>query len=1166
MKVFRLQQKPDIIENQASQQDEDWFNIQDRIEPFSIYDPEGGKGNEPTSIPSPFARMDLINTALRYVKEQKLEERNAVSKSDKIAGRQESTFLKIVSHFLDVAEIFYNYNRWKGDGKLKIYAWNKFESLEKLKSSGFPGHNLLGRSLAMYLAEDNSFNFNKADKIYLLEYEHRIIGGTSPKTMFFTSGNDLSKLRDLAFPRFNRAFDDTYTPLHSRDLGFQKMLYSLRKSYPDFRSTFFTLSEYMDYSLEKLEESDKASWRILKDLDPGHYRNNFAVIEDGVFILNDLQLLGYRSVTEECESDFFIAASVPLAGRRPMVLQKGHSGKNSHGKPMKYCNGGYNENIPVPFADPDDNIETRMLPGLKGVNHPYLTISDFLEPYLIKTLFPVNGTNFFIPVEPGRDPEKRGTRSGFIIPLKRTFFKYFTIDDLMKGNHGMPMLTITPGVFNEAVVKLSVPVVNGEFIEYSRIYYPENLQPTPDENINKGTLMDLKFDLAIYPFLRLNDYPNFYRVALVDRENEERRRHYSFSLKFFEKGAEVKPLDSIQRSNKESHPVSTFHYVLEKTEFDIIELNVNTGPKGLIIPRFRKITMGARKSVFSFDFGTSNSHIEYFFDDGNEPTAFSISDDVQIGYLHDITPSLMTELEASDEGKAKAYHLDIMANRFLYELLPEHIEKDRLFSFPFRTSIASVKDADIFGRNYPMATYNIPFYYEKEDYPTEIRVRKDLKWDIHNENEIYLKHFFECLIMLIRNKILLNGGSLNKTTFIWSYPTSMLPRKRDLIGGLWKMLCEKYLSPGAEIRHISESLAPFYYLNKYGGITSADRPVISIDIGGETADIVIFEKDTPKLITSFRFAANAIFGDGFNRNKETNGFVQKYQEQLIEELKSKEAEKLVKILKSIISSSQSSADIVNSFFSIDNNRHNNKSEVSFVEKLKKDDDFNILFVLFYSAIIYHLGNFLKLNGIKDPGYLSFSGMGSKMIDFVSVNPDTISKLTHLILSGILDEKINLTIRQTREPKELTAKGSALSALKGETSEREVILLGDDKGTKCDRDNTVTFSDLEKDDIINGTVREFEKFVGLLGDVLFNSDLDGKFGFRKTDYSFYKTTLLDSTRTRQYIRQGIQRSIAGITGSVKNELAPDEKIAETLFFYPLTGHLNDMAFRIYNKNA
>jgi hypothetical protein len=290
----------------------------------------------------------------------------------------------------------------------------------------------------------------------------------------------------------------------------------------------------------------------------------------------------------------------------------------------------------------------------------------------------------------------------------------------------------------------------------------------------------------------------------------------------------------------------------------------------------------------------------------------------------------MTELEASDEGKAKAYHLDIMANRFLYEMLPEHIEKDRLFSFPFRTSIASIKDADIYGRNYPMATYNIPFYYEKEDYPTEIKVRKDLKWDIHNENEIYLRHFFECLIMLIRNKILLNGGSLNKTTFIWSYPTSMLPRKRDLIGGLWKMLCEKYLSPAAEIRHISESLAPFYYLNKYGGITSADRPVISIDIGGETADIVIFEKDTPEAHYFLQVCSQCNIRRRLQQEQGNQRFCPEvYQEQLIEELKSKEAEKLVKILKSIIQSSQSSADIVNSFFSIDNNRHNNRSEVSF---------------------------------------------------------------------------------------------------------------------------------------------------------------------------------------------------------------------------------------------
>ena len=54
------------------------------------------------------------------------------------------------------------------------------------------------------------------------------------------------------------------------------------------------------------------------------------------------------------------------------------------------------------------------------------------------------------------------------------------------------------------------------------------------------------------------------------------------------------------------------------------------------------------------------------------------------------------------------------------------------------------------------------------------------------------------------------------------------------------------------------------------------KPSVSVDIGGGTTDIMIYADGEPKLISSFKFAGNAIFGDGFNGNIKTNGFVQKY--------------------------------------------------------------------------------------------------------------------------------------------------------------------------------------------------------------------------------------------------------------------------------------------------
>ena len=73
-------------------------------------------------------------------------------------------------------------------------------------------------------------------------------------------------------------------------------------------------------------------------------------------------------------------------------------------------------------------------------------------------------------------------------------------------------------------------------------------------------------------------------------------------------------------------------------------------------------------------------------------------------------------------------------------------------------------------------------------------------------------------------------------------------------------------------------MAPYYYHKARNGATST---VVSVDIGGGTTDVLIVNKGTPLHLTSFRFAANTIFGDGYSYDSTSNGFVNHYKETIM---------------------------------------------------------------------------------------------------------------------------------------------------------------------------------------------------------------------------------------------------------------------------------------------
>jgi hypothetical protein len=188
----------------------------------SIKDPEGGSEiSLPTAIPSPFARIDLAKTAFRNI--TKSPTLKAYTKDGNVVSGKDDE--KLVSDTLDLAEMMFNIDSIKD--KIKIIVWDKEAEINKLKNSANKAHRQLAETLELYLEQDKeSYNFDLLNRLYLIEYNHKIIGCTSPATLFFATANDLTHAQ-IKLTKNYTTFDDEYTPLYERDIEFQKYFYLL---------------------------------------------------------------------------------------------------------------------------------------------------------------------------------------------------------------------------------------------------------------------------------------------------------------------------------------------------------------------------------------------------------------------------------------------------------------------------------------------------------------------------------------------------------------------------------------------------------------------------------------------------------------------------------------------------------------------------------------------------------------------------------------------------------------------------------------------------------------------------------------------------------------------------------------------------------------------------
>jgi len=1098
-----------------------------------IKDPDGADAKkEITSIPSPFARIDLVKTAFKEVVRMANLPTNH-TEYESFDGK--TIYHRMVSDAWDVAEIFFNFEKYRD--KFEIIIWDKERDLNV--------KNVFGKTMQRYLESDSRgddpYNFGKLKRFYLLNYigpgkpsNLNIVGATSPATLFFSSSNDLDYVSQNVIMGNDRPFDKVYQPLYKRDFEFQKYLYTFRKAYGEksFHNDFPEIDDYLTSRSGKV-----CNFNFLNDeqkneisrLDESSI-NNYESIKIGANGNDTLDILGKpfhkKSSISNWKSEFEIKSINDQVEKLPLVLPV--EAGTTYEK-LKFTTDEWGRVNKAPYKDTKD-IDERRLPMVHDV-YPYLTISDFLTDTIVRMPYKLNEESYFN----GNYVTKEDV--SYLLPLTEKFFTYFTNEELQGFVSGTKKMFEITELAGGVKVVLRIPIVGNtsiKFIEYTRAYFELN---QPDIANNDGALINKKIGLGIMPLVKFPDNVNkHYRVALFDKgERDIKLDFYNDILQIIIDNEQLVVRD---KKNIEMNETSKETYVVTDN-FDRIKVNLGE-VSGVIIPKFK--SNGSNKNyTFAVDFGTTNTHIEYgFVTNDNERVNVTNSFDIILGekQLHRLH---------------QLYFDRDINGAFEHNFIPETLADKDDFQFPIRTAFSEWINNDRNKTGFALANGNIPFLYEKEMFPSAYNdVRTELKWRGEDDFPL-IKLYLQNLFLMLRNKVMINGGNLSKTKIIWFYPASMETGRRDLFNNIWAELYKDLFGENADknLISISESTAPYrYFLNKRG----ARSEVVTIDVGGGTTDVYVVESSQPKMLLSFLFASNAVFGDAFNWDSDSNGFIKLYLNNFRNTLSANELSELEFTLNQI-ENRKHSPDIIAFLFSLINNKKvKGNDALNFLQKLSHNKKLKYVFILFYASIIYYIAKAMKSKGLKKPLTIAFTGNGSKTLSVLSTNTKTISEFAVIIFDKVYNDgtSTKLDIIYEEEPKKATCKGGILDPTPQTPSDIRGIkstLLGDNMDV-FSNENNLKYGELDEEilDKIVDSTQDFSNFL---------------FDLHEQNHEFLTSSLSADENILEEVKQ-IATDRIELMQSLKSALrtkGQNKKIEETLFFYPLIGVIHKLAQRI-----
>lgn len=970
-----------------------------------------------TSIPTPFARIFLFKTAFEMVN-------GSADGAD-----DNSAYGKLVSECLDFLEFIYLY----GDA-IELKTWNVNDNITALKNSPSKGHKILGKSL-----ENFALNLGVKD-IYLIYYNGVLVGGTSPFTIVYTSPNwqRVKSITNACGLAGNQLFPDysqpnaVATPLHRRDLGFRTMLtryYVAFRNVPGMRDTSFFKYIYRNQVMY-----DKEMRRYFADItgeapyDVAMFRNDYACVKANMTEIDILGMGGASTLflattppepTQDTtiSEDYKIAATVDNGNvNRPLVLFEGGITGATYVARKPLPNG-----VDI-VRNPDEQLDSRILPGGQNIKYPYLTDTDFLQEKIIKVGYKVDTDNFMtFGIQTASDGD-------YLLPLRKEIFEYFKPSDFVDDSvHG---LSIKLEELDKETVKvhLTIPVQfkGRPYIELVHTYY-------------KDDIVELKnypnvFSIGVFPSYRIlgNAVPNIYSVLVLDAKKQVTTRYYALKDGKVEVVADVVSKSRLTNGGR---------YDELKQTFDICEVETN-GAKALLLPNFKEITPadGGGDTVVGIDFGTTNTYICFSTDGGGDPKSLEITrDDMQVLMLNKIN---LDKGNFGDDYRNSMYMMSPYITSLDREFVPLLLGYQSNVAYPFRTVTCETFDSqngfDKIADPQLFADINIGFNFLKElvDLPKE-KYNTNIKWDIEEGNtdepltvkQNRVRAFCYQNAWMIKNKLMLLEAPRTSFTVFITFPYTMKRTVRNEIAAYWEEAFDKIMGRGnVEIERVTESIAPYYSMISNDGNFTDNA--LNIDIGGGTTDMLFADVENKKFFyTSSKFAGDDIWGDGkhlVNNNQKDNGFVKDFETKLASHslLVSDDRSKGYEQYKSLV---KKSADLMSYIF-----RYEDEFKYTGYIRQSKDKLMPVLCV-HLGAILYHVAQVLTERHITIPSTITFSGMGAKYIHILSNNESDVQDIVKVLLSAFMESLSgdkckmpkNFKVRFQNNAKEVTAQGAML---------------------------------------------------------------------------------------------------------------------------------------------
>jgi hypothetical protein len=269
------------------------------------------------------------------------------------------------------------------------------------------------------------------------------------------------------------------------------------------------------------------------------------------------------------------------------------------------------------------------------------------------------------------------------------------------------------------------------------------------------------------------------------------------------------------------------------------------------------------------------------------------------------------------------------------------------------------------------------------------------------------------------------------------------------------------------------------------------------------------------------------------------------------------------VLEELKNRNSNSIELIEFFFSLEDNKtlKDKGVSLSFSRMLMEESELKLVLIFFYGAIIYHIAQLMKAKGLEVPEYITFSGNGARLVKLTDgANLHTLNAFSRIIFSDVFREECpEIEFRFNDKSKEITCKGGleCTDFAQFHKLENEItsVLVGG-KQDLLIPGTVLNYSQLDDEQLIKDVCATVTQYIDKFFEWDHKFNYFQHFGVNPSRFEQYKKLLKD--RVRNDLQSGIKEKLKELAGNVNINLE------ETLFFYPLIGALNRLAYKIYNE--